>query len=129
MAQNAVCSVQTHSSPPPPSAREIATLTCIPKKNSQVGVSRSTRRNLPLSLKLSACVFKYHELLFPCYLWQCGRLVMHLKIEFQIEGEFFWGEREITLDLLRIMFNLCMYLKFNFSLLSTQTYFCKSHTQ
>ena len=93
---NAVHSVQTHSSPRVSLAREIATLTCIAKKNSQVGVSRLTRRNLPLSLKLSACIFRYHELLFLAiyclYLWQCGRLVMHLKIEFQIKGEvFFWG--------------------------------------
>ena len=104
---NAVRSVQTHSSPRVSLAREIATLTCIPKKNAQVGVSRLTRRNLPLSLKLSACVFRYHELLFLAiyclYLWQCGRLVMHLKIEFQIEGKVFLGEREMALALLRMM--------------------------
>ena len=104
---NAVRSVQTHSSPRVSLAREIATLTCIPKKNSH-GVSKLTRRNLPLSLKLSACVFRYHELLFLAiyclYLWQCGRLVMHLyKIEFQIEGEVSLGEREMALDLLRMM--------------------------
>ena len=37
------------------------------------------------------------------YLWQCGRLVMHLKIEFQIEVEVFLGGREMPLDLLRMM--------------------------
>ena len=42
MAQNAVRSVQTHSSPRVIPAREIATLTCIAKKNSQVGVSKIT---------------------------------------------------------------------------------------
>ena len=64
---NAVRSVQTHSSPRVSLAREIATLTCIAKKNSQVGVSRLTRRNLPLSLNFLPA-FSGTMNCFSCYL-------------------------------------------------------------
>ena len=48
---------------------EAVTLSCIPKKSSQVGVSRSTRRNLPQSVGLSVCLLMYHELVsLTCYL-------------------------------------------------------------
>ena len=64
MAQNAVRSVQTHSSPEGVWPVRLLLLPVFLRKISQVGVSRLTRRNLPLSLKLSVCVFMYRELLF-----------------------------------------------------------------
>ena len=80
LGTNVVRSVQSHSSPRVSLAREIATLTCIPKKNSQVGVSGLTRGNLPLSLKLSGCVFRYHELLFLAIVFTFGSAVGSLYI-------------------------------------------------